>query len=163
MAHLRKGPFDIIIEDLHGTGLGFVAGILRDCDQHWRVRLAYNEAFFLLPFELVPSQQSFVSVSETERGYVLFPSKTPSKRAKEKFEVDGYTYNSLICTHKIPVDFSSTGTEGLYKCTVLCLLVALGAVTVASSESVSGSIKARYLRISNGNSFHIHLPNKLMS
>lgn len=39
----------------------------------------------------------------------------------------------------IPVYFSSTIFEGLYNSTVLCLVIALGAVAEASKESEIGS------------------------
>lgn len=52
------------------------------------------------------------------------------------------THSSHLKDHRkvrVPVYFSSTIFEGLYNSTVLCLLVALGAVADASKEFEMGS------------------------
>jgi len=52
------------------------------------------------------------------------------------------THSSHLKDHRnmrVPVYFSSTVFDGLYNSTVLCLLVALGAVAEASKESEMGS------------------------
>lgn len=54
----------------------------------------------------------------------------------------GGTYVSHVNDHRklrVPVYLSSTTLEGLYSSSVLCLVVALGAVALARSASESGS------------------------